>query len=158
MFCLALSLSCSLPQKEAKLFTLTDPASTGIQFANNVSYNESFNPYTFRNFFNGAGVGIGDINNDGLADIFFCSNQQDSKLYLNKGNWIFEDITAASGINTAGAWATGVSMVDINGDGLLDIYVCKSGDSTSLNRNNSLYINKTQPGSAKVVFEDRASE
>ncbi|RZK45236.1 MAG: VCBS repeat-containing protein, partial [Pedobacter sp.] len=158
MICLAMVVSCSSPKKKSALFTLTDPASTGIRFANNVSYNESFNPYTFRNFFNGAGVGIGDINNDGLADIFFCSNQQDGKLYLNKGNWIFEDITTASGINTSGAWSTGVAMVDVNGDGLLDIYVCKSGDSNSVNRSNSLYINKTPPGSGKVIFEDQASE
>ncbi|MET0298312.1 MAG: VCBS repeat-containing protein, partial [Flavitalea sp.] len=149
---------CSGKQATSKQFTLLDSAATGIVFSNNVSYNESFNPYTFRNFFNGAGVGIGDINNDGLADIFFCSNQSTGKLYLNKGSFRFEDITTAAGINTAGAWSTGVSMVDVNGDGLLDIYVCKSGDSNSVNRNNSLYINKTIPGSATPRFEDEAKQ
>src|SRR6187402_3938687 len=87
LFIILLTITaCQENRKEEPLFTLLDPSETGIQFSNNVSYNEAFNPYTFRNFFNGAGVAIGDLNNDGLQDIFFCSNQESNKLYLNKGD------------------------------------------------------------------------
>jgi hypothetical protein len=134
--------ACTQGDHSQPLFTRLTPGHTGINFANTVSYTEAFNPYTFRNFFNGGGVAIGDINNDGLPDLFFCSNQSANKLYLNKGNFQFEDITAMSGIVSEGAWSTGVAMADVNGDGWLDIYVCKSGDITSRNRSNELYINR----------------
>ena len=112
-----------------------------MNFSNNITYSETFNPYTFRNFFNGGGVAIGDINNDQLPDLFFCSNQQSNKLYLNKGNWQFEDITESAGLATHGIWSTGVTMADVNGDGWLDIYVCKSGDPNGQHRSNELFIN-----------------
>lgn len=139
LFCFL--LGCKDVKKSDTLFTKLSESYTGIRFANNVSYNEDFNPYTFRNFYNGGGVAIGDINNDGLPDIFFCSNQGSNKLYLNKGNLKFEDITDNAGLATNGVWCTGATMADINGDGYLDIYVCKSGDINSNNRNNELYIN-----------------
>jgi enediyne biosynthesis protein E4 len=123
------------------LFTEMTTAQTGISFQNNLHYTENFNPYTYRNFYNGGGVGIGDINNDGLQDVYFCGNQTDNKLYLNKGNFQFEDITEKSGATCKGAWSSGVSMADINGDGWLDIYVCKSGAPESDNRENQLFIN-----------------
>jgi enediyne biosynthesis protein E4 len=107
------------------LFILMDENHTNISFVNNVEYTEEFNTYTYRNFYNGAGVGIGDINNDGLPDIYFCSNQAGNKLYLNKGNFLFEDITDKAGVGCKGAWSTGVSMADVDGDGWLDIFVCK---------------------------------
>ena len=132
--------SCSGADRQ-RLFTKLSPSETGIDFANNVSYTEEFNPYTFRNFFNGGGVAIGDVNNDGLPDIFFCSNQQSNKLYLNKGNFRFEDITEKAGLASDSIWSTGVTMADVNGDGWLDIYVCKSGDIKGKNRSNELYIN-----------------
>ena len=125
-----------------KLFNKMDPSQTGIQFSNTLAFDEKFNIYTYRNYYNGGGVAIGDINNDGLPDIFFTANMLPNKLYLNKGNWKFEDITQKAGIGKKGKWSTGVSMADINGDGLLDIYVCNSGDIKGDNRQNELYINK----------------
>ena len=99
------------------LFKLLNADVTGITFANNVEYTEEFNTYTYRNFYNGAGVGLGDFNNDGLTDIYFCSNQSGNKLYLNKGGFKFDDITEKAGVGCHGSWATGVTIADINGDG-----------------------------------------
>ncbi|MES2649361.1 MAG: VCBS repeat-containing protein [Bacteroidota bacterium] len=119
-----------------------DPSHTNIDFSNDLSYDAKFNIYTYRNFYNGGGVAIGDINNDSLPDIFFTANMTQSKLYVNKGNLQFEDITKTAGIGKKGKWSTGVSMADVNGDSLLDIYVCNSGDVKGDNRENELYINK----------------
>jgi hypothetical protein len=134
--------SCQLAAPApAKLFTRLTASQTGIGFRNDVTYTESFNIYTFRNFYNGGGVAIGDINNDGLPDLFFCSNQHSNKLYLNKGNFRFEDITDQAGVASDGIWSTGVTLADVNGDGWLDIYVCKSGDLKGQHRSNELFIN-----------------
>ena len=100
---------------------------TGIDFQNNLTYTEDFNPYTYRNFFNGGGVALGDINNDGLIDIYFTGNIVDNALYLNKGNWEFENITEPAGVLCRDNWSTGATFVDINNDGFLDLYVAKSG-------------------------------
>ncbi|HMJ68483.1 MAG TPA: VCBS repeat-containing protein [Cyclobacteriaceae bacterium] len=124
----------------ATLFTDVTTES-GITFRNDLSFTESFNPYTYRNFFNGAGVAIGDINNDGLLDIYFAGNQTDNKLYLNTGDLKFKDITDQAGVACSGVWSTGVTFADINADGLLDIYVCKSGDPGAPKRYNELFIN-----------------
>lgn len=138
---LPLLLSCNKNQsKDHFLFTLKD-ASTGISFENTLSYTESFNPYVYRNFYNGGGVAIGDINNDGLEDIYFTGNMVDNKLYLNKGNWQFEDITDKAAVGCPNIWSTGATFVDINGDGFLDLYVCKSGKPGGNNRHNELFIN-----------------
>jgi len=114
---------------------------TGIEFNNKLHYNEDFNIFLYRSFYNGAGVGMGDFNNDGLQDIFFCGNQVDNKLYLNLGDFKFKDITEAAGLVSSGSWSTGVSIVDVNADGWLDIYVCKSGNPETKNRRNELFIN-----------------
>jgi hypothetical protein len=114
---------------------------TGIDFQNTVKDDKVDNTILFRNFYNGGGVAIGDINNDGLADIFLTSNQGNNKLYLNKGNFIFEDITDKAGFKQDSMWSTGVVFVDINNDGWLDIYVCNSGHMANGNRRNKLYIN-----------------
>ena len=129
-------------KKDATLFSLLPSSQTGITFSNDLTYSEEFNPYTYRNFYNGGGVGLGDINNDGLLDIFFCGNQVNSRLYLNKGNFVFEDITEHAGVACAGVWAAGVAFVDINGDGWQDLYVCKSGKPGGANRHNELFINQ----------------
>jgi hypothetical protein len=135
------------------LFSLLDKKQTHIDFINQVEYTEEFNTYTYRNFYNGAGVGLGDFNNDGLPDIYFCSNQTGNKLYLNKGNFEFEDITERAGVSCKGAWSTGVSIADVNGDGLLDIYICKSGVPNSPHRSNELFINN-----GDLTFTEKAKE
>ncbi len=122
-------------------FTLLDLNQAGIRFSNDVEYSEEFNTYTYRNFYNGAGVGLGDFNLDGLTDIYFCGNIVDNKLYINRGDFHFEDITEQAGVACEGVWSTGVSIADINGDGWPDIYVCKSGIPDTPNRNNELFIN-----------------
>ena len=124
------------------LFKLVDANSSGINFRNDLNYTEKVNPYTFRNFYNGAGVALGDINNDGLIDIFLSGNQTSNRLYLNQGNLKFKDITEQAGLLSDGYWSTGVSMADVNGDGLLDIYVCKSGPMVDGKRHNELFINQ----------------
>ncbi|WP_421893160.1 VCBS repeat-containing protein [Marinoscillum sp.] len=115
---------------------------TGIAFINEVRDQEDFNIFNYRNFYNGGGVAIGDLNNDGWSDVYFTANMAANKLYLNKGNWRFEDITEKSGTAGARSWSTGVTMADVNGDGWLDIYVCNSGDLEGSNKTNELFINQ----------------
>ena len=138
---------------QAPLFSLLDEKQTHIGFINKLENTEQLNTYTFRNFYNGAGVGIGDFNNDGLPDIYFCANQAGNRLYINKGNFVFEDVTDHAGVACEGSWSTGVSIADVNGDGWLDIYVCKSGDPNSKNRHNELFINN-----GDLTFTERAAE
>ena len=135
------------------LFKLLKSDETNINFINKLTYDENFNIFTYRNFYNGGGVALGDINNDGLIDIFFTANMLPNKLYLNKGNFQFEDITEKAGIGKKSKWSTGVSMVDVNGDGWLDIYVCYSGDIKGDNKQNELYINN-----GNGTFTERAEE
>lgn len=114
---------------------------SGVTFTNALTFTESFNTYTYRNFYNGGGVAVGDINNDGLQDVYFGGNQTDNKLYLNTGDFKFKDITDQAGVACSGVWTSGVTFVDINADGFLDIYVCKSGDPNTPKRYNELFIN-----------------
>lgn len=146
-------LGCSSPKKEPTLFTLLDADETGVDFRNDLAFDQKFNIYTYRNFYNGGGVALGDINNDGLVDIYFSSNQGPNKLYLNKGNFKFEDISENAGVAGTKAWSTGVSMADVNGDGLLDIYVCNSGDVKGDNKENELFINN-----GNLTFTEQAKE
>jgi hypothetical protein len=157
-FFLTAPFSCNPLKSKNNLFTLLSGKETGIDFSNHLTYTEEFNPYTFRNFFNGGGIAIGDVNNDGLPDIFFCSSQQSNKLYLNKRDLKFEDITEKSGVGSDSVWSTGVTMADVNGDGWLDIYVCKSGEIKGKNRSNSLYINNGLSSSGEVSFLEKAQE
>src|SRR6478736_4813762 len=126
---------------------------SGISFRNDLTFTERLNPYTYRNFYNGAGVAVGDINNDGRLDIYFAGNQVDNKLYINEGNLSFKDITDSAGVACSGVWSSGVTFVDINADGFLDIYVCKSGDPDSPHRNNELFINN-----GDLTFTERSKE
>jgi len=128
---------------------------SGIEFSNVLTESESQNIFNYEYMYNGAGVAIGDVNNDGLPDIFFTANQLPCKLYLNKGNMQFTDITAAAGVAGKEVWKTGVSMADVNGDGLLDIYVCYSGNGDAALRGNQLFINKGLKNGTPF-FEDEA--
>jgi hypothetical protein len=133
-------VSCST--NNHPLFTRLEPPSTGIDFQNINVDSDSLNILDYLYYYNGAGVAVGDINNDGLPDIFLVSNTGQCKLYLNKGNWQFEDITKKAGLEGSPGWTTGVSLVDINGDGLLDIYICKVGAPGFLEgARNQLFIN-----------------
>ncbi|MEN2283782.1 VCBS repeat-containing protein [Algoriphagus sp. SE2] len=142
LFLTIIFASCSnQDRKEITLFQLLSEEETGISFRNDLSYTEKVNPYTFRNFYNGAGVALADINQDGLIDIFLAGNQTSNKLYLNEGNLKFKDITVSAGLESENVWSTGVSMADINGDGLTDIFVSKSGPPGGTKRHNELFIN-----------------
>ena len=135
-------LGCTDGRRERPLFKLLTPEQTGIAFANTIATNDSVNVQTDVYLYNGAGVAVGDIDNDGLPDIFFTGNMVSSRLYLNKGQMKFEDITERAGVTT-NRWATGATMVDINGDGFLDIYVSVSGPGWSKpeERANLLFVN-----------------
>lgn len=143
-FILLLLYSCRQHKTSSKdaLFQLLPSSVTGITFKNEVDDKGDFNVFRYRNFYNGGGVAIGDINNDGLPDVFFTANQKDNKLYLNEGNFRFKDITQSAGVKGIHKWHTGVTMADVNGDGWLDIYVSNSGDINGDDRANELYINQ----------------
>jgi len=134
------------------LFKRLSSAETGISFENTLTVKEDFDVFRYRNFYNGGGVAIGDINNDGLPDIYLTSNMAGNKLFLNKGNWKFEDITKSAGVAGTKVWSTGVSLADVNGDGWLDIYVCNSGDLNGNKRENELFINNKD-----LTFSEQSS-
>jgi hypothetical protein len=140
------------------LFTLLSKEQTGVDFVNKLSFDQSFNLFKYIYFYNGSGVGAGDFNNDGLQDLFFGSNQGASKLFLNKGKLRFADVTTAAVIPADGGWTTGVSVVDINQDGLLDIYVCRVGNYETLHSRNQLLINQGVNAEGIPVFADKAAE
>ncbi|WP_339916724.1 VCBS repeat-containing protein [Yeosuana marina] len=143
----------SIKASENTLFTLTDAGETGIDFINRVENEKDFNIFKYRNFYNGGGVSIGDINNDGLPDVYLTANRTKNKLYLNKGDFKFEDITESSNTGGNRSWSTGVVMVDINADGLLDIYVCNAGNLKNDDQKNELFINN-----GDLTFTEQALE
>ncbi len=154
LFCSAvLMVTCSGKKDSAWTFELTSPENTGFRFTNSVQNTEDFNIFLYRNFYNGAGVGIGDINNDGLEDVFMTANMGSNKLFLNKGNFKFEDITDRAGVGSDSKWSTGVSLVDINADGWLDIYVCNAGYQKGKDQKNELFINN-----GDLTFKQQAED
>ncbi|NBU51131.1 MAG: hypothetical protein EBS24_00720 [Chitinophagia bacterium] len=131
------------PAQSGQVFELLIPSKTGISFRNDIVEDKNLNIYTYGYLYNGSGSAIGDINNDGLPDLYFSSTQGQDKLYLNKGNFEFEDISTSSGINKYSGYKTGVNMIDINQDGWLDIYVCRDGWSQNPeDLRNLLFINQ----------------
>ena len=135
-----LLFACNQPIKETPLFEALTAEQTGIQFENKLHPNEQFNMFHYMYYYNGAGVGTGDFNNDGQADIFFASNEGDNQLYLNKGKLQFTEVSKEAQIPQDSAWNTGVSVVDINNDGLLDIYICRLGNFEKFVSKNQLLI------------------
>jgi hypothetical protein len=135
------------------LFTKLNSSDTGIDFINKVENEKDFNIFNYRNFYNGGGVAIGDINNDGLPDVYLTANRAKNELYLNKGNFTFEDISESSKSSGNRSWSTGVVMADINADGWLDIYVCNAGNLKNDDQKNELFINN-----GDLTFTEMAEE
>lgn len=141
------------------MFQKMNNKSIGIEFNNEVVNTDKLNIFSYRNFYNGGGVAIGDVNNDGLSDVFLTANMGPNKLYLNQGNWQFKDISQTAGIEESNKWSTGVVMVDINHDGLLDIYVCNAGFLEGSNQKNALFINNgVHPDNGDLTFTEKAEE
>ncbi len=157
-FALAISFfllfsDCQTDFQPKTLFEEISAEKSGINFINKVENTEDFNIFNYRNFYNGGGVAMGDLNNDGLPEVFLTSNMGDNKLYLNKGNLQFEDITDKAGVAGAKFWSTGVVLADINADGFLDIYVCNAGYKKDEKPNNELFINN-----GDLTFTEKAAE
>ncbi len=140
------------------LFESLGPEETGIQFRNELSYSEKFNLFKYIYFYNGSGVGVADFNGDGRSDIFFGSNQGQNQLYLNEGEFRFKDVTKAAQIPADGGWTTGISVVDINNDGWMDIYVCRVGQYETLDSRNLLLINEGIGADSIPRFREAAAE
>jgi enediyne biosynthesis protein E4 len=149
---------CSSKNSTPAVFEVLGPERTGITFANTLKATPAFNMFRYMYFYNGAGVGAGDFNNDGRTDLFFAANQGENRLYLNKGDLRLEDVTAYTRIPQDGGWSTGVSVVDINGDGLLDIYVCRVGQFEVLKGKNQLLVCAGLDEQGRPYYADRAGE
>ena len=145
-------------QNKQTLFQPVSSKHSGIHFANTIVENDSVNPIDLTNIYNGGGIGVGDFNNDGLEDLYFTGNQVANRLYINKGNFKFEDVTDAANVNGEGKWCRGASVVDINNDGLPDIYVSASILRDPEKRRNILYINEGSDKSGVPHFKDMAAE
>jgi hypothetical protein len=164
----SLSLACcnkgaeKEEQKEASgppLFTLLAPEKTKVDFSNTLTEGLNTNVLMYEYFYNGGGVAVGDLNGDGLDDIYFTGNMVSNKLYLNKGNMVFEDITSQAAVGgREKPWKTGVTMADVNGDGKLDIYVCYSGNVSAESLRNQLFINKGNDTAGTPQFEEKAGQ
>ena len=152
LFISVYSLSCQ-PSSNEKLFNDLTVEETGLDFTNKLSNSEEFNIIDYLYYYDGAGVAVGDINNDGLSDIYLVSNEGDNALFLNQGGLKFKDISESAGVKSPGRWKTGVSMADVNGDGLLDIYLCRLGDYKGVTGKNELYINQ-----GDMTFREEAAK
>ena len=149
-------IACS--HNNPSLFENISSSHSGIKFNNKIVENDSINALDVVNTFNGGGIGIGDFNNDGLQDIYFGGNMVPGKLYINKGNFKFEDVTKQAGVEGLGRWQSGISVLDINNDGLMDIYICNTIYKDSLRRRNILYINQGLDKNGIPHFKDMAAE
>ncbi|MBN3521863.1 VCBS repeat-containing protein [Algoriphagus lutimaris] len=145
-------------QKETSLFELKSPESTGIDFANNIIETDSFNILTDEYIFNGGGLAIADFDNNGYPDVFFTGNQVPNKLFLNQGGFKFKDVSSEAGIEAANRWCTGTTTVDINQDGLMDLYVAAAMMKGEGERNNLLFVNQGVNAEGNVIFKEMASQ
>ncbi len=150
--CVGLASGCTSADDQA-LFSLVEPEETGVAFRNEIVEREGLNVLTYEYFYNGGGVAIGDVDGDGLPDLYFTANMGPNALYLNEGELRFRDITEEAGVLGGSGWTTGVTMADVNGDGRLDIYICKSGKVSEPRRRNELYVNN-----GDGTFTERADE
>ena len=148
-----LIISLSACQRKNTLFEKLSSSKTNITFNNALQESAEFNVLKYSYFYNGGGVAVGDFNNDGLIDLYFTGNLKADKLYINKGDVSFEDITDKAGVGAADGWNTGVSLVDINADGWLDIYVCRSAASNPKLRRNLLFVNNKN-----LTFTNKAAD
>lgn len=145
-------------KKKPTLFEQISSSHSGIDFNNKITESDSINPLDIVNIYNGGGVGVGDFNNDGLQDLYFVGNMVPNKLYINKGDFKFEDITDKAGVGGLGRWGRGVSIIDINNDGLMDIYICNTIDKDPAKRRNLLYINQGPDKDGVPHFKEMAKE
>lgn len=150
-------LSCKEKSTET-LFVALSPSATGIEFSNQIVESDTFNILTYEYIYNGGGVAIADFNNDSLPDIFFTGNQVPNRLYLNSNNLRFRDVTDDAEINVLGRWNSGVTIVDINNDGWMDIYVCATTHVIEEKRRNMLFVNQGLDGSGNIKFIEQASK
>ncbi len=155
LWCITALMAC---QDKSILFEKINANRSGIHFNNVITESDSLNPMSVVNVYNGGGVGVGDFNNDGLPDLYFTGNMVASKLYLNKGDFKFEDITDAADVAGMGRWARGVAVVDINNDGRSDLYVCNTISTDTLQRRNILYVNQGVNEKGIPYFKDMAAE
>ncbi|MEJ2240357.1 MAG: VCBS repeat-containing protein, partial [Gemmatimonadales bacterium] len=144
--------ACNRVSDGPALFSLLSPAATGITFVNELTEDPEFNILNYLNYYNGGGVAVGDIDNDGLPDLYFTSNLGSNRLYLNKGDYHFEDITERAGVEGSEGWTSGVTMADVNGDGHIDIYV-SAVNYLSMHGRNVLYVNN-----GDQTFTDRTED
>ena len=145
-------------KNDVTVFTVIPASSSGINFNNNIIENDSINPIDMANIYNGGGVGVGDFNNDGLPDLYFTGNVVANKLYLNKGNFKFKDVTNEANVGGEGKWSRGASVIDINNDGWLDIYVSETLKKNPQQRANLLYINQGVDKNGVPHFKELAKE
>lgn len=153
LFLIFIFAGCSAEREENYLFDLPDMNDSGLDFTNQLTETNALNILDYLYYYNGGGVAIGDVNNDGLQDIYFTGNQVPNKLFLNRGNMQFEDITQEAGVAGSSQWNTGVTLADVNGDGFMDIYVCAVVGINGLRGKNELFINN-----GDNTFTERADE
>src|SRR5437763_11871062 len=160
MACLLAGCSASpgptLPPADSRLFTRLPSGYTGVRFENRLSATPELNVFTYRNFYNGGGVALGDVSGDGLPEIVLTSNLGGTRLYLNEGQFRFRDVTAEAGLHSQG-WTTGVTLADVNGDGRLDLYVCHAGNVAGKLRANELYLNQGLNADGVPTFVEQAA-
>ena len=150
-------VSAAAPGSE--LFSQLPASVTGVRFENTLTETQELNVFTYRNYYNGGGVAIADLNGDGVPEIILASNSGGPRVYLNKGNFHFRDITDAAGVKTRkGSWSTGVAIADVNGDGRLDVYICHAGPGTPAQRANELWINQGLNADSIPTFKEMASD